>query len=185
MTAVAAGALVLAGCGGGTSGGSTASGGGTSSGSGMSSGSGTSSSGGAASSGAELATAQTPLGTVVVDKSGRTVYAFDQDTPGSGKSSCTGTCASLWPAVTTSSSSPSMGSLTGTVATIPAAGGKQQLTLDGHPLYTYSGDSKAGQVNGEGIMGIWWAVSPSGQKVKNASSSNSSSSSNSAPGYTY
>jgi predicted lipoprotein with Yx(FWY)xxD motif len=114
---------------------------------------------------------QSPLGTVVVTGQGRAVYEFDKDTPGSGKSACTGTCVNLWHAVTTTSSAPSAAGVTGTVATIPTADGGQQVTLAGHPLYTYAGDSASGQVSGEGVMNIWWLVSPAGVKVKNAASS--------------
>ena len=122
-------------------------------------------------SSAVLTTWQSPLGTVVVTGQGQAVYQFDKDTPGSGKSACTGTCVSLWHAVTAPSSSPSMAGVTGTVATIPTADGKQQVTLAGHPLYTYAGDSASGQISGEGVMNIWWLVSPAGAKVQNAASS--------------
>ena len=138
-------------------------------------GSGTASSGGSAagpaSSSAVLTTWQSPMGTVVVTGQGRTVYRFDRDTPGSGTSACAGTCAGLWPAVTTTSSTPSVAGITGTVGTIPASGGRKQVTLDGSPLYTYAGDSEAHQTSGEGVMNIWWLVSPAGAKVKNAASS--------------
>ena len=139
------------------------------------------SSGGTASGGAQAAAPQTssavlttwqsPLGTVVVTGQGQAVYQFDKDTPGSGKSACAGTCVSLWHAVTTPSSSPSVTGVKGTVGTIPTADGTQQVTLSGHPLYTYAGDSASGQISGEGVMNIWWLVSPAGAKVKNAASS--------------
>jgi predicted lipoprotein with Yx(FWY)xxD motif len=129
-----------------------------------------------ASSSAVLTTWQSPLGSVVVTGQGRAVYRFDEDMPGSGRSACTGTCGNLWHAVTTTSSAPSGSSLTGTLGTIPASGDTKQLTLDGHPLYTYAGDSASGQIGGEGVMHLWWLVSPSGGEVKPASSSSSSSS---------
>jgi predicted lipoprotein with Yx(FWY)xxD motif len=154
---IPAAALALAGCAssGGTSSGGTAGG----------------SAAAPATSSSLLTAWQSPLGTVVVTGQGRAVYEFDKDTPGSGKSACTGTCVSLWHAVTTTSSSPSVAGLTGTVATIPTADGGQQVTLAGHPLYTYAGDSASGQISGEGVMNIWWLVSPAGAKVKNAASS--------------
>jgi predicted lipoprotein with Yx(FWY)xxD motif len=176
ITAAAAGALTLAGCGtGGLYGGSSSAGSGSSS-------AGTSSSAAAAAS--ELAATKTSLGTVLVDGKGRTVYAFDKDTPGSSTSACTGTCVGLWPALTTTSSTPSVTGVSGTVSTLPTADGGKQVAIDGHRLYTFSGDSQAGQVNGQGFMGLWWTVSPAGQQIKGSAGAASSSSS-SAPGYTY
>src|SRR3954468_11918231 len=91
--AVAVGVVGLAGCGSGNGYGNSSSGG-------------SSSAGSSAAAGAVLATSDTSLGTVVVDGHGRTVYVFDKDTPGSGKSVCSGECADDWPAVTTDSASP-------------------------------------------------------------------------------
>ena len=172
-TTVTAGALALAGCG-----------------TGSSAGSGAASPAGAAtpaagSSTAALSTWNSPLGEVVVTPGGSAVYVFDKDTPGSGASACSGTCANLWPAVTTTSATPQVSGVTGTVGTIPRDGGTRQLTLNGHPLYTYAGDSP-GQVSGEGVKGIWWVVSPAGQAVHpGAAAPSSASSSPSDPGYTY
>jgi predicted lipoprotein with Yx(FWY)xxD motif len=164
-TTVTAGVLALAGCGTGGSGGAAAAAGGS-----------------AATSTVALKTWSSPLGEVVVTPTGSAVYVFDKDTPNSGTSACSGSCASLWPAVTTTSAAaPQVQGLTGTVGTIARDGGTKQLTLDGHPLYTYAGDSP-GQVSGEGVKGTWWVVSPSGQAVHPAATAPSSSSD---PGYSY
>jgi predicted lipoprotein with Yx(FWY)xxD motif len=166
LTTLAAGALVLAGCANGGSGtGSSAAGGSSTAGG----------SPAAPSANADLATATTPLGTVVVDGKGRTVYEFDKDTVGAATTACTGQCASVWPEVTTSSSTPVVTGVTGTVGTAAGTGGAQQVTLDGHRLYTFSGDSKAGQVNGQAFMNIWWVFSPAGQLIKTAAAASSSS----------
>jgi predicted lipoprotein with Yx(FWY)xxD motif len=114
---------------------------------------------------AGLSTAKTSLGTIVVDGSGMTVYVFDKDTRGSGTSSCSGTCAAQWPALETNSAKPQVSGVTGTVGTIPALDGGKQLTLDGWPLYTFAGDSSAGDVTGQGLGGIWWVVGPDGAKI--------------------
>jgi predicted lipoprotein with Yx(FWY)xxD motif len=118
-----------------------------------------------ASAPVDLKTASTTLGTVVVDGKGLTVYVFDKDTADSGKSVCSGQCAAIWPAVITTSSSPRVDGVTGTVGTIPALSGGRQVTLDGLPLYTFSGDSSAGDVKGQGYMGIWWVVGADGVKM--------------------
>jgi predicted lipoprotein with Yx(FWY)xxD motif len=168
VTAVAAGALVLAGCGSG--GGSGTAAGGSVSPAGSTAGS------PAAQAGAELSTAKTSLGTVVVDGRGRTVYVFDKDTMGAAASACTGVCVGLWPELTTTSSAPMGSGVSGTVGTAPTTGGAKQITLDGHRLYSFSGDTQAGQVNGEAYMHQWWVLSPAGQLIKNGAMASSSSS---------
>jgi predicted lipoprotein with Yx(FWY)xxD motif len=125
---------------------------------------------GNASSAVQLGTATTKLGTVVVDAQGMTVYVFDKDTANSGTSACTGQCLTAWPPVTTTTSTPTVSGVTGKVATIPTPDGTKQLTLNGLPLYTYSGDSAKGDVTGQALQGIWWAISPSGDKVTGSAS---------------
>lgn len=164
LAAAAIAVFALAGC---TSGGSA---GGYSAGSSPSA-SASPSQGGNASTSNDLGTASTSLGTVVVDGKGLTVYVFDKDTANSGKSSCTGACLNAWPPVTSSSATPSVSGVTGKVGTIVTPSGKHQITLNGLPLYTYSGDGAKGDVNGQGVQGIWWAVSPSGDKVTGSSKS--------------
>jgi predicted lipoprotein with Yx(FWY)xxD motif len=105
----------------------------------------------------------------VVDGTGRTVYVFDQDVPGATTSACTGACASLWHAVPAGSPTPA--GLTGAVGSIRGTDGGQQATLAGHPLYTYAGDSAAGQTSGQGVMGIWWVVDPAGQEITGSATS--------------
>jgi predicted lipoprotein with Yx(FWY)xxD motif len=170
--AAALAALALAGCG--TSSSSNGSGGGAAA------------AGGSSASNAVLTTWESPVGEIVVTGDGRAVYAFDEDTAGAATSACTGSCVGLWPAVTTTSSSPAVSGVTGTVGTAPTADGGQQLTLDGHRLYTFSGDTGSQQVNGQGFMGIWWVLAPDGSKVTGtAAASSSSSSSAPAQGPTY
>ncbi|MFF2271107.1 hypothetical protein ACFVTX_02475 [Agromyces sp. NPDC058136] len=120
---------------------------------------------GAASSGALLTTADSELGEIVVDGEGMTVYMFDTDTQGGDASSCEGQCAANWPAVTTDSDTPEVEGVTGEVGTITGVDGKTQLTLDGWPLYTFAGDSAAGDTNGQGVNGVWWVLSPAGEKI--------------------
>jgi predicted lipoprotein with Yx(FWY)xxD motif len=173
MAGLAISAMALAGCS------STASAG--------SSAPGSSSSGSAKSApvatGDDLATGNTSLGSVVVDGMGHTVYLFTKDTANSGKSTCTGACATVWPAVTTTSATPTVKGVTGKVGTITLADGTMQVTLDGWPLYTFASDSAAGDVGGQGVMNIWWAVSPAGDKItKAAAATPSSGSSGSSAG---
>lgn len=119
----------------------------------------------------ELATAETPLGEIVVDGDGRTVYVFDNDTADSGKSACSGTCLAAWPPVATTSDSPAVDGVTGEVDTITRDDGSLQITLDGLPLYRYAPDEAAGDVTGQGVSGVWWVVGPDGAKIDTAADS--------------
>lgn len=114
---------------------------------------------------AALGTAESSLGTIVVDGKGMTVYVYDKDTQGTTTSACTGACVTNWPFVTTDSATPTVDGVTGTVGTIDTPDGKKQVTLDGWPLYYYAGDSAAGDTNGQGVGGIWWVLSPAGERI--------------------
>jgi predicted lipoprotein with Yx(FWY)xxD motif len=91
---------------------------------------------------------------VLTNARGFTLYLFVPDPP--NKSTCYGTCAAYWPPVT---GTPTAGAgVTGKLGTIPRSGGGNQATYDGHPLYTYVGDSAPGQASGNNITlngGLW------------------------------
>ncbi len=100
-------------------------------------------------------------GSILVDSSGMTLYRFSADS--AGKSACNGTCATAWPPLTVpSGTTPKGGSgAGGTFATITRSDGSTQVTYDDDPLYTFSGDSSAGDTNGQGIKsdgGTWTVV---------------------------
>jgi predicted lipoprotein with Yx(FWY)xxD motif len=122
-------------------------------------------SGAAVAVGADANVATTPLGTVVVDGKGMTAYFYDMDTANSGKSACTGGCASTWPAITSASARPTVIGITGTVGTIPSS---KQLTINGRPIYTYANDTAPGTTVGQGVGGVWYVISPSGSEVKSS-----------------
>jgi len=124
--------------------------------------------GSGASAAPPLAAATTKLGSTLVDGT-KTLYSFAADQPGSMRSACTGDCLNDWPPVLVTGAAPKIMGVTGTLGTISAVGGGTQLTIDGHPLYTFSGDRAAGDVNGQGINefgGLWWAVGPSGTNLR-------------------
>src|SRR4051794_28512310 len=102
-----------------------------------------------ATAGVGLMTAKTPLGTIVTDTEGITVYMYDSDTQGSGTSTCSGGCLSAWPPVPAGSGAPELTGITGKVGVITATDGSQQLTLNGWPLYYYATDVKAGDTFGQ------------------------------------
>jgi len=110
-----------------------------------------------ASSGTQLKTAAIGGTTILVNASGRTLYWFAPDS--SGKSVCNGSCASYWPPV--SGPLKAGAGVTGSLATITRADGSIQETYNGHPLYTYVGDSGSGQENGNNLNlngGLWHVV---------------------------
>jgi predicted lipoprotein with Yx(FWY)xxD motif len=121
-----------------------------------------------------LEVASTSLGKVVVDSRGHTVYELTADQK--GKSSCSTACLTEWPAVPSLKGRAAPASITAAVASTAAMSGMQMATIDGRPVYTFSQDQSAGDVNGEGLKdfgGTWWAVSPSGAPVKGTASSSS------------
>ncbi|MGN6245845.1 MAG: COG4315 family predicted lipoprotein [Motilibacteraceae bacterium] len=166
-------AVLAAGCG---SGGSSTSAGGTSAGT---------SAGTSRGSGPVLVTS-TSLGKVLTDRSGRTLYLLTSDTATS--TTCTGPCLAAWPPVAAAGGTPTAGGVTGSIGTFTRQDGSKQLTVGGHPLYTYAGDGSAGQTSGEGIKsfgGTWWVVAPDGSPVQGGSSSPSSSDGSSDSGFGY
>ena len=119
---------------------------------------------------------------VVTDSKGMTLYWFVPDT--SSASKCTGSCATYWPPVT----GPVTGGsgVTGMLGTITRPDGTTQATYDGHPLYTYAGDSAPGQAKGNGLNvsgGLWWEMTVSGAKP--ATSTSTSGSGGGGGGYGY
>jgi len=111
-----------------------------------------------------LSTKDTSLGAIVVDGTGMTVYVFDKDTQGATSSSCTGECAAKWPAVH-GDASATLDGVQGRLGSITGVDGQPQLTLNGWPLYSFAGDQAAGDVNGQGVGGVWWVLSPSGTAI--------------------
>jgi predicted lipoprotein with Yx(FWY)xxD motif len=114
-----------------------------------------------------LLTESTSVGTVAADASGHTLYELVGDT--TAKPLCTGSCLSIWPA---------------------AMAGGTQVVLRGHPAYTYTTDTAAGQVSGQAVKdqwGTWYALDSGGNPITKAATSGgaSSSSSKGSGGYGY
>jgi predicted lipoprotein with Yx(FWY)xxD motif len=121
----------------------------------------------AASAPASSASANTVLSTtingtqVLTNSKGLTLYWFVPDT--STKSNCNGSCATYWPPVKGPVTAGS--GVTGTLGTITRSDGSTQATYDGHPLYTYVGDTAPGQAKGDGLNlsgGVWHEMTVSG-----------------------
>jgi len=99
--------------------------------------------------------------TVLADANGRTLYWFAPDT--AARSACYGSCAAYWPPVKGPvTAGPGV---TGKLSVLTRSDGSVQAAYNGHPLYTYVGDSARGQANGNGLNlngGLWHEVTASG-----------------------
>jgi predicted lipoprotein with Yx(FWY)xxD motif len=118
----------------------------------------------------KLSLRKTSAGMILVDSKGFTLYAFSRDSNNQDKCVSISGCASHWPPLTTSGK-PLAGSgvKSSMIGTITIKGGTKQVTYDGHPLYTYAGDSSPGSTEYIGASasgGTWPAVSGSGGEVK-------------------
>ena len=138
-------------------------------------------------SGGTAVTAKTIGGQqVLTDSAGKTLYWFAIDT--STVSKCTGSCATYWPPVKGPVTAGS--GVTGTLSTITRSDGTTQATYDGHPLYTYVGDTAPGQNKGNGLNlsgGLWYEMTASGATpaAGAGASASPSASSYSKGGYGY
>ena len=159
--AIAALAVIAAGCGGGNDDSST-SGGGYGGGGGSSTKSSTASSGG---SGVVSVANNPKLGSILVDSKGDTLYYFEKDK--GGKSACYGACATVWPPYTASGTPKGeKGAQASKLGTSKRSDGTTQVTYAGFPLYTYQGDSKPGDTNGNDFKQFgaeWYALTPAGK----------------------
>ena len=120
--------------------------------------------------GASVGVASTKLGKVLVDAHGRTLYLFEADK--SGMSNCAGACASVWPPLaTTGKPKAAAGVDAAKLGTTKRADGSSEVTYNGHPLYTYAGDTARGQTTGQGLDDFgaeWYVLSASGNKIDNS-----------------
>ncbi len=103
------------------------------------------------------------LGSILVDSKGMTLYLFTNDTPNT--STCYTACATAWPPLLTNGT-PTAGtgvdaSMLGTTA---RTDGTTQVTYNGWPLYYFQSDKAAGDTTGENVQGIWFVVTPAGEK---------------------
>ncbi|MCX4672035.1 SCO0930 family lipoprotein [Streptomyces sp. NBC_01381] len=115
---------------------------------------------------AGLSTRNDPkLGEIVVDKNGMTVYRFTKDSAWPMKSACTGACLEKWPVVPPVEKNDTKGILKKGFVVFDRPDGQQQQTIDCWPMYTFAGDKKPGDTNGQGVGGTWYAAGPDGKPV--------------------
>jgi predicted lipoprotein with Yx(FWY)xxD motif len=108
----------------------------------------------------------TSVGKVLVGANGRTLYLFTADK--GAKSVCYGQCATYWPPLIAGKGTAGAGLTASKLGTTTRKDGKLQVTYNGHPLYFFAVDKRAGDVKGQGYVhfgGTWWTVSAAGAKV--------------------
>ncbi|MHC3467492.1 SCO0930 family lipoprotein [Streptomyces sp. 7R007] len=106
------------------------------------------------------------LGDIVVDKNGMTVYRFIKDVAWPKViSNCTGACLEKWPAVAPVDASDTKGIEKKGLMGFTRPDGVKQMTVDCWPAYTFSGDTKPGDTNGQGVGGTWYVMAPSGKPI--------------------
>ena len=117
---------------------------------------------------ASLGVAPSSLGRILVDSHGKTLYLWAHDK--GHTSTCNGQCAKYWPPLVTSAKpKASAGARGALLGTSRRADGRTQVTYDGHPLYYFAGDKRAGDVKGAGLTGFggrWDPVSAAGTAVR-------------------
>lgn len=92
----------------------------------------------------------------LVGPNGMTLYTFDKDTAGSGKSACNGPCAANWPPLAASADAKP----TGDWSVVTRDDGSKQWAYKGKPLYYWVKDTKAGDKTGDGVNQVWHTAKP-------------------------
>jgi len=114
---------------------------------------------------ATIKVAESDLGPILVDGSGRTLYAFTKDKNQS--SNCGDACIAVWPALIAAKTAVAgEGAKAELIGQTKSTQGQQQATYGQWPLYYYVGDMVAGDVNGQGIDDEWFVLAPDGTLVK-------------------
>jgi predicted lipoprotein with Yx(FWY)xxD motif len=107
---------------------------------------------------ASLRTEHTSAGTVLASAGGLTLYYDTADKRNSGKSACAGRCPIAWPPLVAPVTAPAGVRMPGPLGTLTRTDGVRQVTINGYPVYTYSGDRNPGQIAGNGIAGKWHVI---------------------------
>jgi predicted lipoprotein with Yx(FWY)xxD motif len=115
-----------------------------------------------AGDGTAITLAETSLGSVLVDAAGMTLYLFVPD--GQGESTCYDDCEANWPPLTGAASAGD-GVDESMLGSVERTDGTTQVTYNGWPLYYFATDAAAGDVNGQGVNGVWFAVDAAGNAI--------------------
>ena len=114
---------------------------------------------------AEVGLATTSLGDILVDREGMTLYMFDPDEQ--GPSTCYDVCASTWPPYVVDPAAIAGDDVDAmSLATREREDGSRQVTYNGWPLYYYAQDAAPGDVNGQGVNGVWFVLDADGEPIR-------------------
>ncbi|MGA7835339.1 MAG: hypothetical protein WCA31_09065 [Acidimicrobiales bacterium] len=126
-------------------------------------------------------------GALLTLKNGDTLYRLSKDSK--NKSVCTGQCLTYWtPVVLSSGQKTPIGVGVSHLGTFIRTGGGHQVTYEGVPLYTFTGDLKPHQVNGNNVIdswGHWWAINPSSPTTPPTKKGSNSTTTTTSSGYGY
>lgn len=132
----------------------------------------------AATTGVTIKTAKASRGTYLAGPNGHALYLWVADT--GDKSACSGACAQAWPPLLTKGKpTAGTGVNASDLGTTMRADGTEEVTYKGHPLYYYVGDTRSGDVTGQGSNNFgakWWLVNESGSAITSGLSANAGSS---------
>ena len=112
-----------------------------------------------------LGTADTSLGSILVDGKGMTLYMFTKDTQGSNASACTGQCLIAWPPLF-GKPTAGKGADDSKLGSFALPDGSIQATYNGWPLYYWKDDAKAGDATGQKVGGVWFVLDRDGEPIK-------------------
>ncbi|GAB7033287.1 SCO0930 family lipoprotein [Streptomyces sp. NPDC021749] len=108
---------------------------------------------------------QPELGQILVDGDGMTLYRFNKDSAWPMKFGCNDACLDTWKPAKPADRSKLKGIAPKLISTVTRPDGIRQLAVDCWPVYTFTGDKQPGDINGQGKMGLWFAVSKTGKKI--------------------
>ena len=117
-----------------------------------------------AAGGGAVTVKETALGAVLVGETGMTLYGFTNDTDGTP--TCADGCADAWPAALVDSAELPAGLDAEVFSVVERTDGTFQLKAGDWPLYYFSGDAAEGDVNGQGVGGVWFVVAEDGSLIK-------------------
>lgn len=121
--------------------------------------------------GATVMTSDSPLGEILVDGEGRTLYLLTADSP--DESTCFDACAEAWPPFTTTDAATAGEGADASLLDTLERDGETQVAYNGWPLYYFQGDAGPDEVNGQGIEsfgGTWWVLGPDGEPIEETAS---------------
>jgi predicted lipoprotein with Yx(FWY)xxD motif len=138
-----------------------------------------------AGSGATVKTASSPLGTILVNSSGMTLYHLSAER--GGKFICSNSaCTGIWHPLTVSAGSSPHGEV-GSLSTVKRADGTTQVTYNGDPLYTFAQDQQPGETKGQGIkdVGTWTVITTASTGAAPSTGSSPATTESGGGGYRY